>query len=195
MKTTKCIALALIAIINLTACSSDDDATPEVINEEEVITTITVTLVPQTGETVTLSSRDLDGDGPNPPVINISGSLQAGILYEGSIELLNETVSPAEIVNEEIEEEADAHQFFYQVSTGLNATITYTDTENEYLSNGSQNPVGINFQLQAGDASTGILSVTLRHQPSKDAAGVSDDDIANEGGESDVAQSFEVEIE
>ncbi|MEH6657201.1 type 1 periplasmic binding fold superfamily protein [Leeuwenhoekiella marinoflava] len=195
MKTTKCIALALIAIINLTACSSDDDATPEVINEEEVITTITVTLVPQTGETVTLSSRDLDGDGPNPPVINISGSLQAGILYEGSIELLNETVSPAEIVNEEIEEEADAHQFFYQVSTGLNATITYTDTENEYLSNGSQNPVGINFQLQAGDASTGILSVTLRHQPSKDAAGVSDGDIANAGGESDVAQSFEVEIE
>ena len=194
MKTTKCIALALIAIINLTACSSDDDATPEVINEEEVITTITVTLVPQTGETVTLSSRDLDGDGPNPPVINISGSLQAGILYEGSIELLNETVSPAEIVNEEIEEEADAHQFFYQVSTGLNATITYTDTENEYLSNGSQNPVGINFQLQAGDASTGILSVTLRHQPSKDAAGVSDGDIANAGGESDVAQSFEVEI-
>ena len=194
MKTTKGIALALIAIINLTACSSDDDATPEVINEEEVITTITVTLVPQTGETVTLSSRDLDGDGPNPPVINISGSLQAGILYEGSIELLNETVSPAEIVNEEIEEEADAHQFFYQVSTGLNATITYTDTENEYLSNGSQNPVGINFQLQAGDASTGILSVTLRHQPSKDAAGVSDGDIANAGGESDVAQSFEVEI-
>ena len=42
MKTTKCIALALIAIINLTACSSDDDSTPEVINEEEVITTITV---------------------------------------------------------------------------------------------------------------------------------------------------------
>ena len=194
MKTTKYLALALIALINLTACSSDDDSVPEVINEEEVITTVTLTLVPQTGETITLTSRDLDGDGPNPPVINVSGPLQTGMVYDGSIELLNETVNPAEVVNEEIKEEADAHQFFYQTD-GLDATITYADTENQYLSNGSQNPVGIKFQLQAGTASTGKLTVILRHEPSKDAEGVSGGNLTNAGGESDVAQSFDVDIE
>ena len=83
MKNIKFIALALLTTITLASCSSDDDTTPEVINEEEVITTITLTLVPETGETVTLESRDLDGEGPNEPVITISGPLQAGMLYDG----------------------------------------------------------------------------------------------------------------
>ncbi|HBT08352.1 MAG TPA: type 1 periplasmic binding fold superfamily protein, partial [Leeuwenhoekiella sp.] len=109
MKNIKFIALALLTTITLASCSSDDDTTPEVINEEEVITTITLTLVPETGETVTLESRDLDGEGPNEPVITISGPLQAGMLYDGSITLENETESPAELINEEIEEEADEH--------------------------------------------------------------------------------------
>jgi len=195
MKTTKYIALALIALINFTSCSSDDDSVPEVINEEEVITTVNITLVPETGDTVILSSQDLDGDGPNPPVVSVSGSLQAGMLYSGSIELLNETVTPAEVVNEEIQEEADEHQFFYQVTSSLNATITYTDSENQYLSNGSQNPVGISFNLQAGAASTGKFTATLIHEPSKEAEGVSDGDITNAGGESDVAQTFDITIE
>ena len=194
MKTTKFIALALIAVINLTACSSDDDSVPEVINEEEVITTVTLTLVPQTGATVTLTSQDLDGDGPNPPVVTVDGDLQAGMVYNGSVELLNETESPAEVVNEEIEEEANEHQFFYQVGAGLDATVTYADTEDEYLDNGSDRPVGIKFKLQAGEASTGTLTVTLRHEPNKDGANVSEGDISNAGGETDVAQTFDVEI-
>ncbi|RXG15357.1 hypothetical protein DSM03_102413 [Leeuwenhoekiella aestuarii] len=195
MKNLKILSLLFIATLTFSSCSNDDDNTPELINEEEVITTITVTLVPQTGETVTLTSQDLDGDGPDEPVVDVSGSLQAGMSYTGSVLLQNETVSPAEIINEEIEEEADEHQFFYQVGSGLNATVSYADTENDYLTNGSTNPVGIDFTLLAGTASEGQLTVTLRHEPNKGAEGVSEGDLSNAGGETDIAQTFEIVIE
>ncbi len=194
MKTLKISSLILLTLIGLTSCS-DDEGTPQLINEEEVITTVTVTLVPETGSTVTLTSRDLDGDGPNAPVLNVSGSLQAGMRYSGSTVLENETESPAEVINEEIIEEADEHQFFYQVTGGLNATVTYDDSENQYLSNGTDNPVGLEFILQAGTASTGSFTLTLRHEPNKDASGVSTGDLTNAGGETDIAQTFSLVIE
>lgn len=194
MKTLKITSLLILALISFSSCS-DDEGTPQLINEEEVITTVTVTLVPETGSTVTLTSRDLDGDGPNAPVLNVSGSLQAGMRYSGSIVLENETETPAEVINEEIMEEADEHQFFYQVSGGLNATVTYDDNENQYLSNGSANPVGLEFILQAGTASSGSFTATLRHEPNKDASGVSTGDLTNAGGETDIAQTFSLTIE
>ena len=47
------------------------DITPEPINEEEVITTMTVTLVPDGGGTeIVLSFQDLDGDGPDARIMN-----------------------------------------------------------------------------------------------------------------------------
>ena len=67
---------------------------------------------------VVLSFQDLDGDGEDAPVIN-SGDLAAGVTYNGSIELLNETESPAEDITEEVEEEDLDHQFFYTVGSGL----------------------------------------------------------------------------
>ena len=194
MKNLKISSLLLLALITFSSCS-DDEGTPEIINEEEVITTVTVTLVPQTGSTVTLTSRDLDGDGPDAPVRTVSGNLQAGMQYSGSIVLQNETVSPAEVINEEIEEEADEHQFFYQVTGGLDATAVYADEENDYLTNGSTNPVGLSFTMQAGAASTGQFTVTLRHEPNKDAEGVSEGNLTNAGGETDVAQTFDLTIE
>ncbi len=49
-----------------TSCNDDD---PPIDNEEEVITTLTYILTPASGQAVTLSFVDLDGDGGNPPVI------------------------------------------------------------------------------------------------------------------------------
>ncbi|MGO4911421.1 type 1 periplasmic binding fold superfamily protein [Leeuwenhoekiella sp. W20_SRS_FM14] len=195
MKTIKYSILALVALINLNSCSSDDDSTPEIINEEEVITTVEVVLTPTTGDAVTLKSIDLDGDGPNAPVLSVSGPLQVGMLYNGVVTLKNETVSPVKVINEEIEEEADEHQFFYRITGGLDATVTYTDSENDYLSNNSTNPVGLQFSLQANAASSGGLTITLIHEPAKDAAGVVNGDITNAAGETDVEQTFNLSIE
>ena len=89
MKNFKLITLALITLLFTNACSNDDDVTPAPVNEEEIITTITVTLTPAGGgTTITLKTQDLDGDGPNLPVTTVSGDLAASTTYNGSIETI-----------------------------------------------------------------------------------------------------------
>jgi len=175
------LALSLMTTV-LTSCSNDDD-TPEVVNEEEIITTMNVTLVSQGGNTVLLQSQDLDGDGPNAPVITVE-NLSANTTYAGTIELLNETETPAEDITEEVSEESDEHQFFFDV-TGSIASTTYSDTD------GNGNPIGILFELVTGDAGTGTIQITLRHEPTKP----NDGNLANAGGETDIAQTFSVVVE
>ena len=183
MKNLKLIALLVIPVIFSTSCSNDDAP----VNEEEVITTVTTTLVGG-GQTITLTSRDLDGDGPNAPVVTVSGNLVAGTTYTGSTTFLNELESPAEDITVEVEEEGADHQVFYQLPSSI-GTVTYTDTD----ANGR--PIGLNFTLVAGTSgSTGTLNVTLRHLPNKTASGVSGGDITNAGGNTDAAVSFSVAV-
>ncbi|MEO1713252.1 MAG: type 1 periplasmic binding fold superfamily protein, partial [Bacteroidota bacterium] len=94
-----------------------------------------------------------------------------------------------EDITREIEEEDDEHQLFYQIASDLNLTVAYEDAD------GNNNPVGLLTTITTGDASTGTLTVTLRHEPAKDASGVSDGDIANAGGETDIEVIFDVEIQ
>lgn len=170
------------------SCSSDDDAAPTPVNEEEVITTLNVTLSPATGTDIVLSSRDLDGEGPTAPVIT-APALAANTTYTGTLELLNEMESPAEDITEEVAEEDDEHQFFFQVIGDATLTVNYTDMDDD------GNPVGINFTLTTGDASTGNLNIVLRHLLDKNAAGVSDGDITNAGGDTDIQVNFPIDIQ
>jgi hypothetical protein len=167
------------------SCSSDD---PDPVNEEEVITTITVVLSATGQNDVTLQSRDLDGDGPDAPVITVSGSLAPNTTYAGSITLLNETESPVEDITEEVEEEDEEHQFFFEFSGSI-TNIVYADQD----ANG--NPVGLDFDLTTGATGPGTILITLRHEPNKTAQGVADGDITNAGGETDIAQSFTVSVQ
>ena len=148
-----------------------------------------ITLVPADpiGE-VTLETRDLDGDGPNPPEISVSGDLAANSQYQGTVVLLDETENPAVDITEEVEEEGDEHQFFFQTQ-GINLTFTYDDMDN------SGRPIGLQFNLTTGDEGTGGMIVTLRHQPDKDASGVSDGDITNAQGETDLSTVFPITVQ
>ncbi|MBT8324921.1 MAG: type 1 periplasmic binding fold superfamily protein [Winogradskyella sp.] len=179
--------LALISVLTL-SCSSDDD--PTIVNEEEVITTLRLTLTPEQGGTdIVFQTQDLDGDGPNAPETTVSSPLSASTAYTGTIQLLNELESPAENITLEVQAEDEEHQLFYTLSGNGNVSITYTDQD----SNG--NPVGLNIVLNSGDASTNSLTVTLRHEPNKDAVGVSDGDITNAGGETDIQTTFNFTVE
>ncbi|WP_333807452.1 type 1 periplasmic binding fold superfamily protein [Flavobacterium sp.] len=183
MKNLKLIALLVIPVLFSTSCSNDDAP----VNEEEVITTVTTTLVGG-GQIITLTSRDLDGDGPNAPVVTVSGNLTAGITYTGSTTFLNELVNPAEDITEEVEEEGVDHQVFYQLPSSV-GTVTYTDID----ANGK--PIGLNFTLVAGTSgTTGTLTVTLRHLPNKSATGVAAGDITNAGGNTDAAVNFSIAV-
>ena len=57
-------------------------------------------------------------------MVTVSGPLAANTVYNGTMEILNELESPAEDVTEEIEEEADEHQFFFGVTNSI-VTATY----------------------------------------------------------------------
>ena len=184
MKTFKTfLSIALVSAL-FVACSDDDDS-PEPVNEEEVITTMTITLSPQgaVGD-ITLRTQDLDGDGPNAPVITVSGPLAASTTYTGSVELLNETENPPEDITLEVAEEDDEHQFFYSF-TGSITGVTYTDQD------GDGNPVGLSFELTTGAAGAATFQATLRHEPKKPNDGT----LADAGGETDIAETFNVTVQ
>ena len=142
MKRINFLTIAIVAVVTLgfISCSNDDDTPPAPVNEEEVITSVIVTLTGE-GDVVELESRDLDGDGPNDPVVSVNGTFQENIPYVGSVQFLNETESPAEDINEEILEEAEEHQVFFVFGGGLDGSVTYGDED----SNG--NPIGLQFTL------------------------------------------------
>ena len=183
MKTMKrCTMYALLSIAMI-GCS-DDDTAPEVINDEEVITTVIFTLTPESGDQVVLTTVDLDGDGPDEPVTTVVGNFAENTQYQGAVRFLNETETPAEEITEEVLEEADEHQVFYTTTDGLNIETQYEDEDSQ------GNPLGLQITLPTGAASQGSLPVTLRHEPVKP-----NDGLDSAGGETDIATSFDVTIE
>ena len=150
----------VVSLLCLTGCpksSTTTPADPEVPNEQEVITTLTYTLKPDGGgDVVAFKFQDKDGDGGNDPVKSVS-VLKANTSYTGSFELLNEQESPAENITEEIDKEADEHQFFFE-STVAGLTVAYDDKD----ANGK--PVGLKTNLTTKDAAEGTLKITLRHE-------------------------------
>ncbi len=177
--------LALIATITFSACDKDDPVIP---NEEELITTLTYTLTPTGGGTaISLSFMDLDGDGGTAPTI-IGGTLVANQTYTGALDLLNETESPAERITDEINDEKEEHQFFFQ-SNSSNLTVEYNDLDANGL------PVGLSSTLTTGAVGAGTITITLRHEPNKTASGVSDGNIANAGGETDIEVTFPIDVQ
>ena len=100
---------------------------------------------------------------------------------------MNETETPAENITLEVEEEGDEHQFFYTFSNSI-ATVAYTDQDK----NGR--PIGITFNVTTTSAGIGNLTVTLRHEPNKTAAGVAAGNITNAGGETDVEVDFSLTV-
>lgn len=183
MKNLKMMALALTTIFTLNSCSNDDSP----VVEEELITTLTAIFVGG-GQTITLTSRDADGDGPNAPVITINGNFVAETTYSGSVQFLNELVNPAENITEEIEEKDLEHQIFYQISNSL-GNFTYSDFDTD------GNPLGLEFTFTTGaNPGTGFITITLRHLPNKNASGVSEGNITNAGGSTDIEVTFPVVI-
>ena len=65
----KLVSITLFTLL-FVACSSDDDAAPEPVNEEEVITTLNVILDAGDSE-VTLSYQDLSGDGSRQMILGL----------------------------------------------------------------------------------------------------------------------------
>ena len=184
MKNTGFIFFLFLSVTVFWACEKED---PEIPNQEELITTVEYVLVPEGGgDPVEFIYRDLDGDGGNAPIIS-NGTLDAGTTYNGTISLLNETEAPAENITQEVQDEAQEHQFFFASTADL--TIHYNDTDSD------GNPVGVETNVFTGEPGIGTLTIILRHEPNKFAAGVAEGNIASAGGETDVEVQFDVTIQ
>jgi hypothetical protein len=191
MKNSKILAIALVSIFTFSSCSDDEKPVPVV--EEEVITTVTAVYTPVEGGTqITLKSRDLDGNGSNPPIVTFSGKFAQGKTYNGVVTFLNEMVNPAEDITEEIKELALEHQVFYQKTGGIN-NIIYADTPSNKDSNG--NPVGLESVFTTTGVATGTITITLKHEPNKSAPNVANGDIKNAEGTTDVEVTFDIVVE
>lgn len=170
-----------LLLVSLAACSDD----PETTNEEEVITTVTVTLKtsPTDLNPVVLSWDDANLNAiVDEGEITSSGALVIDEAYTASISLLNQDAD----VTEEIEEEAKDHIFCFE-SDDVDITFSGFDTD----SNGQR--LGLTSTWTTGDASTGTVNIKLRHQP-----GFKTGDCPLPGdpapGETDVDITFDLEI-
>ena len=169
--------LALFALITLSACGDDED--PNVTNEGEVITAVTLTLFPNgPHEQVALTWQDADGSGGNPPVTTVVGNLTANSNYRGQVSF----TSGNQLIDAEILDEGADHQIFYETD-GLGWTLQYSDAD-EFGA-----PLGIMTNVQTADAGTGNLTVTLRHEPTKTPA-VAIDNPDAAGGSIDAAVTW-----
>ena len=167
-------------------CKEDNPAAPAPANPQELITKVILTLT-ENGTTNTTSAtyNDPDGDGGNAPTIGTL-TLKAGTTYNGVIELLDETKSPADTITAEVEEESDVHQFFYTPEGGIlgRVAVSITDTDANNL------PVGLEYMVTvtAGAAANGTLNVVLSHYDASPKNGTTPSD------ESDLDIDFPVSI-
>ncbi|WP_378179914.1 type 1 periplasmic binding fold superfamily protein [Aquimarina sp. SS2-1] len=180
MKTTikKLTALFLFAIA-FTACSSDDD-NPLVINEEETITTVRLTVLESgmsTPEIYTWTESSQDDI-----------TLSANSSYNFKIEFLDESdPNDVEDITAEVIDERDEHFVYYETTVnGLSFTNASDDTIDS-------NNTGINISTDwsSTDAATGIIRAFLIHEPTT-KTGDSRDDF---GGETDVEVSFNITVQ
>ena len=188
----KNISLALFSIFfcivfSIVSCGDNEPEDPIIPNEEELITTLNYTLISDDGsDVVVFSFEDLDGDGGVAPTLT-SDTLMPNMNYNGKLNLYNNGGNVSVDIGAEVNEEGEDHQFFFQ-TTLPELSIQYVDQD----ANG--NPIGINTELTTGDAGSGTLTITLRHEPDKNATGVSGGDIMNAGGETDIEVTFDVEV-
>lgn len=181
----KNLVMVYSAFIFLIACEKSDPIIP---NEEEVITTLIYTLSPISGGAPSVFKFvDLDGNGGNAPVVEVD-PLAVNQIYQGQLQLKNEQNFPIDDISQEILEEDEEHQFFFQTTLdGLE--IKYADSD------GNGNPVGLATTVTCGTVGTGRLTITLRHEPDKMALGVAEGNLNNAGGETDIEITFDINVQ
>ena len=181
MKHMKLFAVVMLSGLILAGCKKKNTGEE---NEEELITTVKLTLTPAGGGSALVYSwKDADGVGGNAPVIQTI-TLAPSKIYNCSVQFLNESVTPAEDITPEVVNEGTDHQVYYAVSGGANLTVSGLNTDAGGL------PLGTTASFTTAAASTGSLKITLKHKPGVKAAG----DLVTKG-ETDVEVDMPVVIQ
>ncbi len=164
------LLIATSAVIGFQSCKKDDHDH----DENELITTVRITLTPSSGPAISATWKDLTPNEPSGQMIETL-KIDSGKVYIGKIEFLDETKSPADDITAEIKKEANDHLFIYKQLTENPpiVKIDITDKDSKNL------PVGLEFNFTALNKGTGKLNVVLKHQPGEKngSPGLGDEDV------------------
>ena len=177
------------------SCESED---PVEENDGEVITDVTLTFQEMdasnnpVGSAFSFTASDPQGIevGGSPTIETVT--LTRGKNYLMSIEVLNSIEN--EDITEEIEEEADEHQFYFLGSAFDNNILSITYADAGGIALGLQNMVTVSSSPGANNAQ---MRVVLRHDLDKNFPGANNPNFTNfvqAGGESDLDITFPVVI-
>ncbi|MEY3946262.1 MAG: hypothetical protein RJB03_968 [Bacteroidota bacterium] len=184
MKKLQSLVIMLLGFVLFSGCKKDPVVDP---NENELITTVRISLLDKTGGSTTplvFEFKDLDGEGGAAPSKFDEIVLTKGKTYDCSLMVLNESVSPADDITKEILAEAVDHQFYYSASDGL-VTVSNLNNDSKGL------PVGTTATWTTGTLTgSGTFRITLKHKPGVKAAG----DLVTVG-ETDIALDFKLKVQ
>ncbi len=157
---------------------TDSPDAPPCENEEEIITDVTLTWTPVGGgEVVTVSAVDPDGFGPLDLEVSGPIELERNKTYEMSLIFLNSI--EGEDLTEEVREEGDEHQIFFEFTEGVFndpigtgnvgdavGSVNYLDMDENGL------PIGLLTQWSTEDSEgmLGTFRIILKHQPDQKSA-------------------------
>jgi hypothetical protein len=185
MQLKKMLTLFVLLTTILVSCKKD---APEP-NDEEVITTLRLTFAPVGGgNNIVFQYDDPDGPGGNQPTKD-EIALQPNRSYNVSLQILNKTVNPAEDKTNEIEQEGNAHRFYYEAAAGSNITVSGLDND----ANGV--PLGLTSVWASGAAATGKLKVTLRHYGGNPPGKAANDLVNSTKSSTDIEVEFNTRIQ
>lgn len=185
----KIAAIALLSTAVFSSCKKGEDAVPV---EQELITTIKLTLTNavDASDVHTYIYKVENGFNSSTPGTFIADTLQltANTAYTTSVQVLNEKASPVENTTDEILEEQTKHLFLYN-------SVPITGAGSVVFTNGNTDtdgkPFNLTGTLTAGAAGSGKLNLYLMHEPTN-KSGTTPDEA---GGETDVASTFPVHIQ
>jgi hypothetical protein len=173
-----------VFLLVLASCKKKEE-NPTPADDNELITTLTLTLT-KIGNSVPFSIVFTDPDGAGGQVATLSPSsltLDANAIYNGTLKLEDASKNPSSDITVEIKKEDIDHQFFYTVSkANLMVNNLNKDAKNQ--------PLGITSTFTTGVASSGTLTVTLKHKPGQKGA-----NDAITVGSTDIEVVFPVTVE
>jgi hypothetical protein len=151
-------------------------------NEEELITTIKVTLTAQGSTPQIFTWKDVDGPGGNAPQIS-EIVLAPNKTYACQLEFLDESKTPSEDITAEVLAEAVDHEIYYEPA-GVNVAVSNLNKDSKNL------PLGTTSTWTTTGVSNGSVKITLKHKPGIKAAG---DPVTK--GETDIEVSFTTKVQ
>ncbi len=169
--------------IGFASCKKDNDDPknpPATTNEGELITTCILSFTDTTTLAQSIASfRDTDGEGGNAPTQFDTIRLTQNSVYHMRIVLLDESSAVVDTISNEVLNEGVDHLFCFDVNNAQ-LNIARSDSDGQF-------EIGLHSLWTCANASSGSITISLKHQP-----GIKDGTCAP--GDTDVEINFPIVI-